>query len=189
MPPPKVGAPPKLDVFGSTLADILIGRGFERALGIFPAADRQLWARARRFGPQRPGPTPGTTPARGVVVGRPRPPELERPDELVPTLPGASVPTFADPRYHCSRDHMNAIKVATTIDERLVEAVPELRPLLGQRVELTARQQEGAARPATGLTVDEFFAARLARPAGVGPVSLVDMERAIAESASGHGEL
>jgi len=35
------------------------------------------------------------------------------------------------------------------------------------------------------LTVDEFFAARLTPPPGVGPVSLEDMDRAIAEGAGG----
>jgi hypothetical protein len=37
------------------------------------------------------------------------------------------------------------------------------------------------------LSVDEFLAARLTPPPGVGPVSLQDMERAIAEGASGRG--
>lgn len=37
------------------------------------------------------------------------------------------------------------------------------------------------------LSVDEFLAARLTPPAGVGPVSLQDMERAIAEGATGRG--
>ncbi len=35
------------------------------------------------------------------------------------------------------------------------------------------------------LTVDDLLAARLTPPAGVGPVSLQDMDRAIAEGASG----
>ncbi len=39
------------------------------------------------------------------------------------------------------------------------------------------------------LTVDEFLAARLTPPAGVGPVSLQDMDRAIAEGASGRGSV
>ena len=37
------------------------------------------------------------------------------------------------------------------------------------------------------LSVDEFLAARLTPSAGVGPVSLQDMERAIAEGATGRG--
>jgi len=37
------------------------------------------------------------------------------------------------------------------------------------------------------LSVDEFLAARLTPPPGVGPVSLQDMDRAIADGASGRG--
>lgn len=43
------------------------------------------------------------------------------------------------------------------------------------------------AEVARKLSVDEFLAARLTPPAGVGPVSLQDMERAIAEGATGRG--
>jgi hypothetical protein len=43
------------------------------------------------------------------------------------------------------------------------------------------------AERARRLRVDEFLAARLAPPPGVGPVSLQDMERAIAEGATGRG--
>jgi len=39
------------------------------------------------------------------------------------------------------------------------------------------------------LTVDEFLAARLTPPAGVGPASLQDIELAIAEGARGRGSL
>ncbi len=39
------------------------------------------------------------------------------------------------------------------------------------------------------LTVDELLAARLTPPPGVGSVSVADMERAIAEGASGRGGL
>ena len=39
------------------------------------------------------------------------------------------------------------------------------------------------------LSLDEFLAARLTPPAGVGPVSLQDMERAIAEGAGGRGSV
>lgn len=37
------------------------------------------------------------------------------------------------------------------------------------------------------LTLDAFLASKLTPPAGVGPVSLEDMERAIAEGARGRG--
>jgi len=39
------------------------------------------------------------------------------------------------------------------------------------------------------LSVDEFLATRLTPPPGVGPVSLQDMERAIAEGAAGRGSV
>jgi hypothetical protein len=39
------------------------------------------------------------------------------------------------------------------------------------------------------LTVDEFLAARLIPPPGVGPVSLQDMDHAIAEGATGRGRV
>ena len=82
---------------------------------------------------------------------------------------------------------MNAIRVDTTIDETLARAVPALRPLLGRRVELIALDEApatGAPRPR--LTVDELLASRVELPAGVGPISLDDMERAIVEGALGH---
>lgn len=80
---------------------------------------------------------------------------------------------------------MHAIKVDTTIDEAVVRAIPALRPLLGRQVELIALD----AAPAPALeqkgTVEELLASRIKPPAGVGPVSLEDMDRAIAEGASG----
>lgn len=45
----------------------------------------------------------------------------------------------------------------------------------------------GVAERGRTLSVDEFLAARLTPPPGVGPVSLQDMERAIAEGAGGRG--
>ncbi len=45
------------------------------------------------------------------------------------------------------------------------------------------------AKRARTLSVDEFLAARLTPPPGVGPVSLQDMDRAIAEGASGRGSV
>jgi hypothetical protein len=81
---------------------------------------------------------------------------------------------------------VNAIKVDTTIDEAIASALPALRPLLGQRVELIALQAEAPEPQRRKLTFEEFLAARLERPAGVAPVTLDDMERAIAEGALGH---
>ena len=46
-----------------------------------------------------------------------------------------------------------------------------------------------AAGRGRALTVDEFLAARLTPPAGVGPASLQDIGLAIAEGARGRGSL
>jgi len=86
---------------------------------------------------------------------------------------------------------MKAIKVETTIDEAAATAIPALRPMLGRRVELIVLQSE-AEQPATPkrrLTVDELLALRLDPPPGVAPVSLEDMERAIAAGATDRGSL
>jgi len=81
------------------------------------------------------------------------------------------------------RTTMNAIKIDTTISEAVARAIPALRPLLGKRVELIAL---AAAPPQERvLTVDEFLAARIELPAGSSPITLEDMERAIAEGALG----
>jgi hypothetical protein len=80
---------------------------------------------------------------------------------------------------------MNEIKVDTTIDEAIAQALPALRPLLGMRVELIALQAGPPQPPRRKLTLKEFLASRLERPAGVAPVTLDDMERAIAEGARG----
>lgn len=78
---------------------------------------------------------------------------------------------------------MNAIRIDTTIDEAVARAIPALRPLLGRHVELIALDAAPPKEPA--LTVDEFLATRIKLPIGIGPVSLEDMERAIAEGAGG----
>jgi hypothetical protein len=75
---------------------------------------------------------------------------------------------------------MHAIKVDTTIDEAVARAIPALRPLLGRHVELIVLDNQEA--PERGLTVDELLASRIKLPPGVGPLSLEDMERAIASS-------
>lgn len=81
------------------------------------------------------------------------------------------------------RTSMNAIKVDTTIDEAVARAIPALRPLLGKRVELIAL--DIAPPPEHKLTVDELLASRIKLPPEVGPLSLEDMDRAIAEGALG----
>ena len=82
----------------------------------------------------------------------------------------------------------------------MVDAIDEIlatirRLPLQERLRLIERAASEAAdcTPTTAaerprkLSVDEFLAARLTRPPGVGPVSSEDMDRAIAEGASGRG--
>ena len=83
------------------------------------------------------------------------------------------------------RRNMNAIKVDTTIDEAVARAIPALRPLLGKHVEIIALEAAPAPAPERKLSVDELLASRIKLPSGVGPLSLEDMERAIAEGALG----
>lgn len=94
----------------------------------------------------------------------------------------------AQKRAHSTTDAtMKAIKVETTVDEATALAIPALRPLLGQRVELIALQTEGEPTPAPPrrLTLDELLAARLTPRAGVSPTSFADMEKAIERGATG----
>jgi hypothetical protein len=80
---------------------------------------------------------------------------------------------------------MNAIKVETTVDEATARAIPALRPLLGQRVELIALQTEPTEQPPRKrITLDEFLTHRLTAPPGV-RLSIEDMERAIEKGAAG----
>lgn len=78
---------------------------------------------------------------------------------------------------------MNAIRFETTIDEETACAMPKLRPMLGRRVEVIALEAEPLTTARTSL--DDFLAHRLRRPAGIDPVTLEDMERAIARGALG----
>ena len=80
---------------------------------------------------------------------------------------------------------MNAIKVDATIDEAVARAIPALRPLLGKHVELIALDAAPAPALERRLTVDELPASRIELPPGIGPLSLEEMERAIAEGALG----
>ena len=78
-----------------------------------------------------------------------------------------------------------SIKFETTIDETVANAMPKLRPLLGERVEVIA-VKSARSQPKTG-SLDDFLAHRLKRPDGIAPVTLEDMERAIAKGAQGEG--
>jgi hypothetical protein len=78
---------------------------------------------------------------------------------------------------------MYAIKIDTTIDEAVARALPALRSLLGRHVELIVL--ETAPQRPRALSVDEFLAARIKLPPGAAPVSLEDMEKAVADGALG----
>jgi hypothetical protein len=80
---------------------------------------------------------------------------------------------------------MNVIKVDTTINEAVACAIPALRPLLGKQVELIALEAAPASALERKLTVDELLASRIKLLPGIGPLSLEDMERAIAEGSLG----
>jgi hypothetical protein len=80
---------------------------------------------------------------------------------------------------------MNAIKVDAMIDEAVVHAIPALLPLLGRQVELIALDVAPETASERKLTADELLASRIELPPGVGPLTLEDMERAIAEGALG----
>jgi len=83
---------------------------------------------------------------------------------------------------------MHAIKIEKTIDEATANAIPELRPLLGKRVQLIARDAEHD-RPAPAeaarrkLTFEELLAARIVAPPGTPPLTDRDIEEAIIEGA------
>jgi hypothetical protein len=80
---------------------------------------------------------------------------------------------------------MNAIKVDTTVDQALADAVPELRPLIGKRIELIALQAESPAESPRRkkITFDEFLEHRIVAPPGTPPLTDADIERAIIEGA------
>lgn len=75
---------------------------------------------------------------------------------------------------------MNAIRFETTVDETVAGAMPKLRPMLGQRVEVIALEASPGPMSRSPTSLDEFLSHRLKRPADVAPVTLEDMEQAIA---------
>ncbi len=80
---------------------------------------------------------------------------------------------------------MNAIKFETTVDETVAGAMPKLRPMLGQRVEVIALKATHPSTTQNRKTLDDFLAHRLKRPAEVEPITLEDMEKAIVQGALG----
>ncbi len=75
-----------------------------------------------------------------------------------------------------------ALQTRTVVDDRLVTALPALRPLLGRRVRMSALEISDSVKPTTKkMSFDEFLAFRLKRPDDVASVSLEAMEQAIIE--------
>lgn len=78
-------------------------------------------------------------------------------------------------RAHRARVHVDA-------DHELRVTLPPDFPT-GEAELLIVEMPHAMPEPAPRLSVDELLAARLVRPTGVGPVSLDDIERAIALAA------
>jgi hypothetical protein len=78
-----------------------------------------------------------------------------------------------------------ALQLQTIVDQSIVDALPALKPLLGRRVQVIALDVEPAAPVDADahISLDEFLAHRLKRPAEVPSISLDDMEKAIVEGA------
>ncbi len=80
---------------------------------------------------------------------------------------------------------MNAIKFETTIDETVAGALPELRPMLGRRVEVIAFDAIPGPDQRRSLSFDDFLTQRLKRPSDVEPVSQEEIDQAIGRGAVG----
>jgi hypothetical protein len=78
--------------------------------------------------------------------------------------------------------HRTRVRVSEEHEIRI--ALPSDFPT-GEAEVIVVRVEPQNDDPHRKLTVDELIAGRLSRPAGVGPVSLADMERAIAAGAIG----
>ena len=80
---------------------------------------------------------------------------------------------------------MDAVRVSTLVDSGVVTAIPALRPFLGRKVELIALETEPQFKPQenTSMSLDEFIATRPKWPADRPPITLDEMDRAIAQGA------
>lgn len=81
--------------------------------------------------------------------------------------------------------HRTRVRVSTEHEIRI--ALPSDFPTGEAEVTVVGVEPHNDDSGLRKLTVDELIAARLVPPAGVGSVSLEDMERAIAAGASGRG--
>jgi hypothetical protein len=83
--------------------------------------------------------------------------------------------------------HAHRLKVHIPENRELHVQLPaNVAPGEAEVIVLEAEFDAGAARD-RGCTADEFLAAKLVPPAGVGAVTLADMEAAIAKGATGRG--
>ena len=83
------------------------------------------------------------------------------------------------------RAHRFRVQIREDHEVRL-KLPSDVRPGEAEVIVLESGSNEGIGRIARG-TVDDLLASRLTPPAGVGPVTLADMEKAIAEGATGRG--
>jgi hypothetical protein len=79
---------------------------------------------------------------------------------------------------------MNANRFRKTVDGPTLAVLPELRPFSGQTVDVIVLEA-GAPGSAPRQTFDAFLAGRTPWPTGRQPVSLEEMDAAIAAGASG----
>jgi hypothetical protein len=82
------------------------------------------------------------------------------------------------------REHRTRVRVSEAHEVRVV--LPSDFPP-GDADVIVLRVEPTEDSPPPKLTIDELLAARLVPPPGVGPVTLADMEKAIADGASGRG--
>ena len=78
-----------------------------------------------------------------------------------------------------------AVQIETVINEAMVKDIPDLKPLLGHRVQMIALDLEPteASQEEKKISFEEFLKHRLKRPEGVAPVTLEDMDAAIIKGA------
>jgi len=78
-----------------------------------------------------------------------------------------------------------ALQIHALVDQATVNAIPELQPLLGHKVQMIALDLGQADSVGNGrkITFVQFLAHRLKRPEGVPTVTLEDMEDAIMHGA------
>ncbi len=78
-----------------------------------------------------------------------------------------------------------AVRIETVVNEEMVRDMPDLRPLLGHRVQMIALDLESTkiSQDEKKISFDEFLKHRLKRPEGIKPVTLEDMEAAIIKGA------